>query len=237
MFLSRRSTQAEYFDAERPLAELQQFYRSLAIVNSLFMAGEPFQRYIPRLVGQKNVHNLSLLDLGAGDGSLGRSLTLWAARRGWTWRVVNVDMNAEALGLNGSGQNIAGSVLALPFQDSSFDVVIASQMTHHLDEAAVPQHLREAWRVARQAILISDLHRNTALYMSLWIVFLFARFPESFRTDGVLSVKRAWRVNELRGLAHSAGISDAKVHLYFGARTILQARKPLQPVQPLLHHH
>lgn len=237
MFLSRRSKQAEYFDAERPPAELRQFYRSLASVNRLFMVSEPFQRFIPRLLGPESVHQLTLLDLGAGDGSLGRTLTDWAARRGWTWRVVNLDMNPAALVLNGSGRNIAGSVLVLPFQDESFDVVIASQMTHHLDDADVPRHLREAWRVARRALLISDLHRNAALYFGLWLVFLVSRFPKSFRNDGFLSVERAWRVHELRALAQTAGLPNARVHLYFGARTILQAIKSGAPVQPLPHHH
>ena len=225
MFLSRRATQAEYFDAERPLAELQQFYQTLASINALFLVSEPFQRYIPRLLGQENVRQLSLLDLGAGDGSLGHSLTNWAARRGWAWRVVNVDLNVSALGLGGSRLNVAASVLALPFQDRSFDVVIASQMTHHLNEVDVPRHLSEAWRVARRAIVISDLHRNAALYCGLWILFLVTRFPHSFRNDALLSVKRGWRISELGELARNAGLSGARTSLYFGSRVVLQARK------------
>jgi ubiquinone/menaquinone biosynthesis C-methylase UbiE len=225
MFLSRRATQAEYFDTERPLAELEQFYQALASINSLFLVGEPFQRYIPRLLGHENVRQLSVLDLGAGDGSLGRSLRNWAARKGWTWRVVNVDSNVSALGLSGSGLNIAASVLALPFRDISFDVVIASQMTHHLDEVDVTRHLNEAWRVARRAVVISDLHRNAALYCALWMVCLVARFPRSFRADALLSVKRGWRVFELAELARKAGLNGARTSLYFGSRVVLQARK------------
>jgi ubiquinone/menaquinone biosynthesis C-methylase UbiE len=225
MFLSRRTTQAEYFDAERPLEELQQFYRALASVNSLFMVAEPFQRYIPRLLGSKKVRQLSLLDLGAGDGSLGQSLTAWATRKGWSWRIVNIDQNASALALNKSAINVAGSVLALPFHNESFDVVIASQMTHHLSDENVPRHLSEAWRVARHAVVISDLHRNAALYLSLWLLFLVTRFPQSFRTDAFLSVRRAWRVGELRRLARMAGLNGARTTLYFGARVVLQVRK------------
>ena len=225
MFLSRRSTQAEYFDAERPVEELRKFYRALATVNSLFLVAEPFQRYIPRLLGDENVKRLSLLDLGAGDGSLGNRLTTWAERRGWAWRIVNLDTSVAALDLNAGKANVAGSALALPFKDNSFDVVIASQMTHHLDDRQVSQHLAEAWRVARRGVVISDLHRNVALYSGLWMLFVFTRFPMEFRTDAFLSVKRAWRVPELASQARQAGIPFARVSLYFGARVVLQAIK------------
>ncbi|MGN6555715.1 MAG: class I SAM-dependent methyltransferase, partial [Verrucomicrobiota bacterium] len=165
MFLRRRATQAEYFDSlDRPHAEMVEAYASLASVNRLFLFAEPFQRLLPRFLELQNCGSLSILDLGAGDGLLGTSLSEWAAKKhGWKWRFTNLDINLPALRLNEHGQNVAGSALALPFRDNSFDVVIASQMTHHFSDAEVVQHLREAWRVTRRAIFLSDLHRGPAL--------------------------------------------------------------------------
>ncbi len=226
MFLGARSTQAEYFDAERPPEELSAFFRALARVNRLFAFTEPFQRFLPQLLDNcGGCRSLSILDLGAGDGSLGRTLSAWASRQHWEWRITNLDVSLAALRLNPAGQNVAGSALAMPFRESSFDVVVVSQMTHHLADDLAREHLREAWRVARRGILLSDLHRNLLLYATLWLLCGLSRSGQTFRNDALLSVKRGWRVPELQQLAAQAGIPQAEVKLYFGARILLLASK------------
>jgi 2-polyprenyl-3-methyl-5-hydroxy-6-metoxy-1,4-benzoquinol methylase len=227
MFLSRRATQAEYFDSrDVPQSEIVEFYSSLARCNRLFAFADPFQRLMPRFLGADRCQSLSLLDLGAGDGSLGSQLTQWASRRGWEWRFTNLDLCLPALRLGKGGRKVAASVLALPFAEESFDVVIASQVTHHLTgDTEVVQHLREAWRAARHGIFFSDLHRGPILYGMLWLLFRLRRNPTRFHDDGLLSVKRGFRVGELRRLAEAAGLSGGRVRLHYGARVILEARK------------
>ncbi|HYG33302.1 MAG TPA: methyltransferase domain-containing protein [Clostridia bacterium] len=225
MFLSRRTTQAEYFDSERPLPELAEFFDALGKINRFFVFAEPFQRYLPRLLEEPQPQKVSILDIGAGDGLLGRTLSEWSARRGWNWQVTHLDVCLAALNLNSSSPRVAASALALPFRDNSFDIVIASQMTHHLTDLQVRQSLRESWRVARQGVVICDLHRNVGLYGLLWLFFQVRRYPRSFREDALLSVKRSWRLQELRRLANEAGMDNAEAKLYFGTRVVLQARK------------
>src|SRR5947207_9473852 len=108
MFLNRRSTQAEYFDVERSLSELEEFFRRLGRVNRSFAFSEPFERLLPGIVGEANCRSLSILDLGAGDGMLGRTLTDWAGHRGWHWSVTNLDVSLAALELNPGGRNVGG---------------------------------------------------------------------------------------------------------------------------------
>ncbi len=228
MFFTRRATQAEYSDLPgRPQAEIVEFYAALARINRVFVFADPFERLLPKLLGRENCRSLSFQEHGAGDRSRGLLRAEWAAReRGWTWRFTNIDVNLSALRLGKGANNVAGSVLALPFCDGSFDIVIASQMTHHLaTDQEIQRHFREAWRVARRAIVFSDLHRGPFLYGVLWLMFHLRRYPEHFRYDGLLSVRRGFRVDELRVLAREAGISRARVWLHYGTRVILQARK------------
>jgi len=227
MFLARRSAQAEYFDdPRRSFVEVAEGYRQLGRINRLFLFADPFQRLLSNWLGSEKCRELSVLDLGAGDGSLGRQLTQWAARRRWIWRVTNLDVSPLALRLNHEGLNVVGSALSLPFHDGSFDVVIASQMTHHLpDEAAVTQHFREAWRVTRDAIFVSDVHRNLAMIVLVWLSAHATGLSREMRGDGLLSVRRSWRIPEWKAFAAAAQIPRAQVWLYSGARIILQARK------------
>jgi 2-polyprenyl-3-methyl-5-hydroxy-6-metoxy-1,4-benzoquinol methylase len=227
MFLSQRVTQAEYCDrTDLPSSEVADNYRQLARFNRLLLVTDPFQRLLVRWLGRGHVKKLSMLDLGAGDGSIGRSIESWARHHGWDWRVTNLDLNFGALRLNPGGRNVAGAVDALPFADDCFDVVIASQMTHHLSDEEAVRHFREAWRVTRDALFLTDAHRNAGAMAIIWGVLRLMRVSPQFLSDGLLSVRRSWRVGEWRALAARAGISSARVWLYYGSRVMMQARKP-----------
>lgn len=227
MFLTRRALQAEYFDSPaRTAPEVAQGYAMLNHMNRLFLLTEPYRRYLPKLLGRDNCRSLDFLDLGAGDGWLGHQLSRWAARRGWSWRFTNLDLNPNASSNGHSGRFVTGSAVQLPFHDSSFDVVIASQMAHHLDsDEDVCRHFREAWRVSRDVLFLNDLHRNPILYAFVWFLLQLQPFPEHFRADGTLSVLRSWHVGEWRSFAARAGIPNPRIWLYYGSRVMLLARK------------
>ncbi len=226
MFFHRRSTQAEFFD--RPgLAESETAaaFRGLDRLNRVFQVGQPFAWNLPRWLGPERCRQLEILDIGAGTGLLGRKLSAWAARRSWRWRFTNLDSNPLALKAGAALRPVTASALALPFADNTFDLVVASQMTHHLTDAEVLPHLCEAWRVTRDALFICDLHRNAALYTLLWLTTRLLSRSKQVHDDALISVKRGFHLDELRQAAHQAGLAHPRVWLYHAARIVLQARK------------
>jgi len=226
MFFRRRSTQAEYFDEPgRPEAETVAAFRELDRINLFYRFSHPFVSRLPSWLGRPRCEHLQILDVGAGTGLLGSRLSEWARRRGWDWRFTNLDSNPVALKTGAVAGGVTGSALQLPFPDNSFDLVVASQMTHHLDDVQVVQHWREAWRVTRDAIFICDLHRNPGLYAMLWVTLRLKRADQALVEDALLSVKRGFRCPEWRELAATAQIPGAKVSIYYGTRIVLQARK------------
>jgi SAM-dependent methyltransferase len=226
MFMRERSTQPEYFDTPGlSQAQRDREYRELDRLNGYFYFSHPFVSRLPRWLGKKRCERLEILDVGAGTGLLGKRLSGWAARRGWDWRFTNLDANPAPFVTDQKAAFLTGSALQLPFTDGSFDLVVASQMTHHFNEAEVVQHWREAWRVTREAVFICDLHRNAVFYAMLWLAMRLMRTEKMVLKDGLISVERGFRLDEWRALAAQAGISDAKVSLYYGTRIVLQARK------------
>jgi ubiquinone/menaquinone biosynthesis C-methylase UbiE len=163
--------------------------------------------------------------VGAGTGLLGKKLTEWARQQGWEWRFTNLDTNPLALKIGNQPDTVVGSALKLPFADNSFDLVVASQMTHHLTDEEIVMHWREAWRVTRDAVFICDLHRNALLYSVLWLTLHLMRANKTVIKDGLISVQRGFRLNEWRALAARAEIPSASVWRYHAARIVLQARK------------
>jgi SAM-dependent methyltransferase len=226
MFFNQRSAQAEYFDTPG-LSEAERAggFRELDRINDFFRFSHPFASRLPSWLGKERCEQLEILDVGAGTGLLGEKLSAWAQRRGWDWRFTNLDANPINLKSGNAANTVTGSALQLPFADGSFDLVVASQMTHHLTDEQVVRHWREAWRVTRDAIFICDLHRNAGLYTMLWLSMPLMRISRALREDALISVKRGFRRREWRELAARAGIPDAKVWLYYGTRIVLQARK------------
>jgi len=226
MFFNQRSAQAEYFDAPGlSEAERAAGFSELDRINDLFRFSHPFASRLPSWLGKKCCERLEILDVGAGTGLLAEKLSAWARKRGWDWRFTNLDAHPVNLKPGNTAKTITGSALQLPFADGSFDLIVASQMTHHLTDEQVVRHWREAWRVTRDAMLICDLHRNGGLYAMLWLSLRLIRTSRALREDALISVKRGFRRREWRELAARAEIPDATVWLYYGTRIVLQARK------------
>jgi SAM-dependent methyltransferase len=180
---------------------------------------------LPRWLGAECCSQLEILDVGAGTGSLGRELSQWAARRGWDWRFTNLDTNEVALRLGSGPGAVSGNALALPFANDSFDLVITSQMTHHLTDLEIITHWREAGRVTRDGLFFCDLHRNVGLYAMLWLATRLFGASRHLREDALISVKRGFRLEEWRSLAAQANLRNARVWVFYGTRIVLQARK------------
>jgi len=134
------------------MAERTVALRELDRINRLCQFTHPFVSRLPAWLGQPRCERLEILDVGAGSGLLGERLSAWAKRRGWDWRFTNLDAHPIGRASAGTVRNVTGSALELPFADGSFDLVVASQMTHHLTDAEVVRHWREAWRVTRDGI-------------------------------------------------------------------------------------
>jgi SAM-dependent methyltransferase len=226
MFFAHRSTQAEYFDLHaQSEATALETYRELDRMNRFYRFTRPFEEILPLWLGTERCSRLEILDIGAGTGLLAQRLSEWAEKRGWSWHFTNLDSNPTAVRFCMMPQVVSGSCLSLPFAERSFDLVLASQMTHHLNDEEVVIHLREAWRVTRDALFICDLHRNAGMYAMLWFSTILLRLKRDVRADALLSVKRGFRRRELCRFAVQAGLESVSVKLSYGTRIVLQARK------------
>jgi ubiquinone/menaquinone biosynthesis C-methylase UbiE len=99
---------------------------------------------------------------------------------------------------------VCADALALPFRDASVDVVMCSQTLHHFEAKDAERLLRELNRVARRAVIVSDLRRSWIAAAGFWIVAVALRFHRVTRHDGVLSVLRGFTPDELRQLVVNA---------------------------------
>jgi ubiquinone/menaquinone biosynthesis C-methylase UbiE len=164
---------------------------------------------------------LRLLDVGAGSGDLATYLRRRAARRGVALLPVIIERHPVAARMcRGAGLITAvGDGGQLPLGDGSVDLVLASQLLHHLERRAAVTLLRELRRVCRVGLVVSDLRRHPVAALGIWLASYPLRLHPVTRRDGVTSVRRGFTGDELGRIMREAGLA-AEVHRRPGYRLV-----------------
>lgn len=167
----------------------------------------------------------SILDVATGSADIPAVIARYAIRHGISTRITGVDLSEDVLGearrVVGELpiELVQGDARRLPFPDGWFDVATCFLALHHFqpDDAVVV--LREMNRVARHAVIVTDLRRSYAGYAGVWFATRIVARNRLTRHDGPLSVLRAYSPDELAALADAAGLDAARVsrHAFFRA--------------------
>jgi hypothetical protein len=161
------------------------------------------------LVAAAQGTSLTLLDVGTGLADIPSRARRLAAERGVRLVTYGVDEAASLAKLSAGllDESICADARRLPFGTASVDVVICSQVLHHFEDAEIPGVLRELSRVARQAVIVSDIRRSWLAAAGFWLSTWPMGFHPVSRHDGFTSVLRGFTDGELR--SHVQGIGEA----------------------------
>jgi SAM-dependent methyltransferase len=221
--LASRATEPEQLDEGVPEAEALRSLADLRFVNRwLGNRGSLLHAVRPHLPPSGR-----LLDVGCGSGDVPAFVLGRLAGP-----LLAVGLDVKTLHLQAAPpcvRRVVADVRRPPFADGSFDVVTASLFLHHFDAAELPALLAGLWRLARRALVVNDLHRAA-------VPFLFGRlaFPLLFRSpvsvaDGLLSIRRGFRPDELRAAFAGAGIEGVRVRRRFPYRLLAVAVRAGRP--------
>jgi SAM-dependent methyltransferase len=162
----------------------------------------------------------SLLDVGTGLADIPSKARVRAARRGVELTTIGVD-GAESLARAARGAldvSVCADARRLPFADASVDVVTCSQVLHHFRDEEIPLVLTELHRVARRAVIVSDLRRSWIAASGFWLVTWPLGFHRVTRHDGLTSVLRGFTPAELASHVSQATSRAAAVRRHLGYR-------------------
>jgi ubiquinone/menaquinone biosynthesis C-methylase UbiE len=209
-----RATEPEQLDEGVPRTEALRSLADLRFVNRWL--GN--RRGLLRAVRPHLPPGGRLLDVGCGSGDVPAFLL---EHLPGPLRAVGVDV--KTLHLHAAPRVVRGvvaDVRRLPFPDRAFDVVTASLFLHHFDEGELPTILAGLLRLARRALVVNDLHRALVPY-----VFGRVAFPLLFRSrvsveDGLLSIRRGFRADELSAAFERAGVPGVTVQRQFPYRLV-----------------
>lgn len=185
--------------------------RDLQMFNTWFGGVRTSATLARRALGENRGRGASLLEVAAGAGFVPAKVRERLAPQ--------IDLRITLLDrarthLNGNGRAVAGDAIALPFADSSFDLVSCNLFVHHLAPVELQRFVREALRVCRAAFLINDLVRDP-----VHLALTYAGFPlyrsRITRNDAPASVRQAYTPAELRELLQPLTVMPVQITRHY----------------------
>lgn len=150
----------------------------------------------------------SILDVGCGGGHF----TIRLAQRFPSAKVVGIDISQEAIqyAKKAPGSSIVNfhvpSSPTLDYPPESFDVITSTLVCHHLSDAEIVTFLKQAYRTARVAVVINDLHRHPLAILGYSLIAPIL-FPNRIvYHDGILSIKRSFTYQDWVAYLKAANI-------------------------------
>ena len=194
-------------------ADFAECLADLATVNSVTVVRPPtiaFMRRVSR--GMKAGAQLSVLDVGFGEGDMLRRVYRWGVRRGLRMELSGVDLNpwsaTAARAATPAAMDIrfiTSDLFDLPWGET--DVVISSLFTHHLTDAQVVEFLVWMERRARRGWFVNDLHRHPVAFHGFRLLSGVAGWHRFVQHDGPISVARSFRRRDWEALLRRAGLA------------------------------
>jgi ubiquinone/menaquinone biosynthesis C-methylase UbiE len=163
---------------------------------------------------------VTLVDVGTGTADIPAQASRTARALGLQLETIGVDGAASVLGEAKQCTScvVCASALALPFPDHSVDVVLCSQLLHHFADEDAERLVRELDRVARRAVIVSDLRRSWVAAIGFWLVSFPLGFHRVTRHDGCVSVMRGFTAGELHRLVYRAVSASPSITHRLGYR-------------------
>lgn len=224
-----------------PANLLEKDLSNLRIINRYLGAYRGVLWCLERLVKEHKMGSFSLLDVGTGSGDIPIAIVRLARGKGIGVRVFGLEpdpITVEVARRQTRGfpeiTIVHGDGFSPPFSASSFDFVLSSQLLHHFSEEEIVAVLRVWSRVARKAILVSDLIRHPLAYYGIRLLTALFTHNQMTRTDGPLSVRRAFTWPEWKELFSRAGIGEFHLISVFPFRLFAYCPLVTSPPQGFL---
>jgi len=213
MDLTQRVDQPEWMDTRVfPVGVMRETLGFLSVTNRFFGGTAVVLRHFEDWSRRwDRTQTIRVLDVGTGGAEIPIALAEWARAKGFQLEVTGIDLVEQAVQVarenskHLKGIHVERKNLFDINNPGGFDYVIASLLLHHIAPEESVRLLKKIDALAARGILISDLLRSRASYLAVKALSFIIGNPV-VRHDGPLSVRRAFRLEELSGLARQADL-------------------------------
>ncbi len=215
-----RSTEPEIMDDFAMEGEiLRDALDKIAKINQLLGGNLLTLRGIQDLVPKiPNKTEIAIVDVGCGNGDMLRSLADYGLKNNLNFRLTGIDANNftinHARKLSSQYPNISfrcEDVFEKDFTELKYDIVLCTLTLHHFKEDEIIQLMTIFNANSRVGIVINDLHRSAISYRLFQVLCFVFRLNSMSREDGLVSILRGFKKNELVHFSKKLKLSNYKI--------------------------
>lgn len=183
-------------------------YRFMERINGRFGGIQVVRRFLAaEMAGHRtDALPLRILDIGSGSCDIPLAVSRWARGRGISLRITCLETARSAADLARRQLARAGDPAVHLLQEDVFnhqpaepyDYAVASMCFHHFSDAQILALLQRLRGFVRSSVLINDLRRSRLASLAARVPLVGA--PAGVRHDALLSIRRGFKISELKAL-------------------------------------
>lgn len=225
-----RNLRAELLDLdEAPFEEVKESLGDVRRVNQ-YLSGYRVLLYHAERFMRKHSGSrpFRILDLATGSADQPIALAVMARKMNFPVTITAMDINRKMLRY--AQEEIADfpeislvqcDILAMPFQENSFDLAVNNLSIHHFSKRDAVVIIKTLYSLGRLGFIVNDLYRSRVAHAAIYLLTRMLTKNRLTRFDAPVSVMNAFTSEEMGQLADEAGIPMFKVYRHFPYRIAL----------------
>ncbi len=165
-----------------------------------------------------NQSEITIVDVGCGNGDMLRALANYGLKNKLNLRLIGIDANnftinhARKLSENYSNIDFkCANIFDESLEELKCDIILCTLTLHHFKKNEILQLMTIFYTNSKIGVAINDLHRSALAYRLFQVVCFVFRLNAMSRKDGLLSILRGFKKEELVSFSEKLHFTNYKV--------------------------
>lgn len=198
---------------------LRDALEKISKINQLLGGNQLTLRGVQNLIANfPNQTEITIIDVGCGNGDMLRTLSKYGLKHQLNFKLTGIDANAFAINhareLSINYPNISyhcEDVFGNDFAALKYDIVLCTLTLHHFKDSEIIQLMSVFNANSQIGMVINDLHRSAVAYRLFQVLCFIFRLNAMSREDGLVSILRGFKKNELVNFSQKLELKNYKV--------------------------
>lgn len=161
---------------------------------------------------------VSIMDVGCGNGSLLKEVADFARSHGIKMKLKGIDANEHTIEIARENTKAYPEITFEPqdifseeFKIQKVDIILCTLTMHHFKDKEIEEILPVFSNICQMGIVINDLQRSRFAYYLFEVFCAFFIKNEIARKDGLTSVLRGFKKEDLKWYGRNLNMRDQKI--------------------------